>query len=299
MLVFTGGWDYIQNLIAGASLEQALFTLYGGLLFIRLGVQQIFDSLKEYVQNFDFMAAIMEPIRSALAELALLSPEMYQIGINILQGLLNGLISMKDMLWEGVKNVAENVTVTIRNFLGIKSPSRVMMEIGLLTSEGLAVGLEDGQERVKLSSESVAETATLPYNDTTSYFSSTNTNSYHTNLAKSTDLSDPTRYEFFTVSPAYGNAAQLNVNPDPASNLADSRVSAPAISATSFYNSPSSASSNFATTEINPVINITVNGDSSGSAAQDIAERVKQAIQEVFESAARRQGIAGGEAWQL
>ncbi|TDF92164.1 phage tail tape measure protein [Paenibacillus piri] len=41
----------------------------------------------------------------------------------------------------------------------------------------------------------------------------------------------------------------------------------------------------------NPVINITMNGDSP-TAAQDIADRVKLAIQDVFESASRRQGIA-------
>ncbi|MCU6794147.1 phage tail tape measure protein [Paenibacillus sp. WQ 127069] len=59
------------------------------------------------------------------------------------------------------------------------------------------------------------------------------------------------------------------------------------------YNNYPGAISNPANIEVNPVINVTVNGDSYESTAKDIAERIKEVIQEVFESASRRQGIAG------
>jgi phage-related minor tail protein len=47
------------------------------------------------------------------------------------------------------------------------------------------------------------------------------------------------------------------------------------------------------TTEMNPVINITMNGSGNADSAQDIAEQVKKSMQDVFESASRRQGIVG------
>jgi hypothetical protein len=65
------------------------------------------------------------------------------------------------------------------------------------------------------------------------------------------------------------------------------------------YNNSYAPSNNSANIEVNPVINVTVNGDSYESTAKDIAEKIKLVIQEVFESASRRQGFAGVQQWQV
>lgn len=191
---------------------------------------------------------------------------MSEIGYNLMLGIKDGILNAGPAVLGALTTIGSSMISVFKNLLGIKSPSKVMMEVGFWTAEGLANGIEDGESSVMSSSEKVAKAVTTPYdtgmlNENTGFLSTLSSNS---------DLG--------SVSPSN---------------------KAPAMPAASFYNSSAVGPTNIASTEINPIINITLNGDGSGTNAQDIAERVKLAIQEVFESAARRQGIAGVQSWQL
>lgn len=140
------------------------------------------------------------------------------------------------------------------------------MRLGSMASTGLAIGIQNGQERVAGSSEQIAEAVQFPFKDTM----------INGILAGSIAPEFSTN---FIDNPAHKNSAI-------------SAQTAPAAYSPASY-------SNASNTDINPVINITLNGVSNDSTVQDIAEKVKLAIQEVFESAARRQGIAGVQSWQL
>lgn len=65
------------------------------------------------------------------------------IGKNAGQGLLNGLASMESSLIAKARSIANAVATEMRSALQIKSPSRVMMEIGEYTGMGLAIGMEE------------------------------------------------------------------------------------------------------------------------------------------------------------
>jgi TP901 family phage tail tape measure protein len=68
--------------------------------------------------------------------------DLAKIGKDIVQGLINGLGSMVDAVKERVKSLSKLIPDGLKDFLGIHSPSRVMMELGEYTGEGLLVGVE-------------------------------------------------------------------------------------------------------------------------------------------------------------
>lgn len=83
--------------------------------------------------------------------------DLKEVGMNIIQGLIDGILNMKDAVVNKVKDVAGSITSGIKDALGIHSPSRVMMEVGFFTGEGLARGIEGTQKRVGSSSVGLAD----------------------------------------------------------------------------------------------------------------------------------------------
>ncbi|MFD0825858.1 phage tail protein [Neobacillus sp. M.A.Huq-85] len=66
-----------------------------------------------------------------------------QIGVNIIQGLVNGIKSMVGAVGKAISDVAGNIKSKIKGALGIKSPSRWMRDmIGKNIPLGMAVGIE-------------------------------------------------------------------------------------------------------------------------------------------------------------
>lgn len=243
--------SFISNLLLG-------FAQIGvGASLFKSSITQSLDPLINYISNFDYTSALLAPINFLREELGLLPVRMESLGYDIMEGLRKGIASKAESLWKFMQGVSLNIPTAVMTVLDTHSPSRVMMGLGSMVSEGLAIGITNDQEKVLHSSEKLSEAVTNPYNNE---WLSGSSGSYSDTMVKS-------RYSTLPLSaPLYSSA----VGP-----------------------------TNTASTEINPVINITVNGDGSGANAQDIAERVKLAIQEVFESAARRQGIAGVQSWQL
>jgi len=69
--------------------------------------------------------------------------EMLDIGKDIMQGLADGIKSMITAPIEAAKDVAAGIAEKIRSKLKIHSPSRLMMEYGGFTTEGLAKGIKN------------------------------------------------------------------------------------------------------------------------------------------------------------
>lgn len=70
---------------------------------------------------------------------------LYDVGKDLIQGLINGVKDMAGKLKDGVKGVVKGGVNAAKNLLGIGSPSRVFKEIGQWTMEGYAIGLKDQQ----------------------------------------------------------------------------------------------------------------------------------------------------------
>jgi hypothetical protein len=73
---------------------------------------------------------------------------MYDSGKQAGKGFLSGLKAQEAAINKIMQQIARNMVATLRRELGISSPSRVMMEHGMMVAEGLARGMESGTSRV-------------------------------------------------------------------------------------------------------------------------------------------------------
>lgn len=93
--------------------------------------------------------------------------DLVQVGKDIIRGLIKGIASMAKGVLSAARAIADSIPDGVKKFLGIKSPSRVMMALGKYTGLGLVKGI-DGEvssvERVaqKLANAAVAK-PTLSY----------------------------------------------------------------------------------------------------------------------------------------
>lgn len=69
------------------------------------------------------------------------------IGINFVRGFIDGLGSMIDQVIDSVKNLASSVVTTLKNVLGIHSPSRVTKWIGEMIDKGMEKGINDNADK--------------------------------------------------------------------------------------------------------------------------------------------------------
>lgn len=84
---------------------------------------------------------------------------LVQIGRDIINGLINGLSSMASSVIDTAKSIANTVTNTIKGALDIHSPSRVMLQIGRWTTEGMAIGMNENVKHVLTASDNIAQAA--------------------------------------------------------------------------------------------------------------------------------------------
>lgn len=91
------------------------------------------------------------------------APQLRQAGRDlafaIADGMTGGLASKARSLANKAVSMARGAVNGIKNFLGISSPSKLFMELGENTVEGMAVGFDKNSYMVKESAESVGKTA--------------------------------------------------------------------------------------------------------------------------------------------
>jgi phage-related protein len=92
--------------------------------------------------------------------------DLKQIGKDIISGLIKGIGSMASAAWNKAKEIASGITKTIKNALKIKSPSRVMKQLGIYTGEGFAIGIQSMVDTAKKAAGELATAAvpSLSYN---------------------------------------------------------------------------------------------------------------------------------------
>ncbi|WP_284037464.1 phage tail tape measure protein [Neobacillus sp. 114] len=85
--------------------------------------------------------------------------DLWQIGKDIIQGLVNGIGSMGSAVWEKAKGIASSIGESIRKKLEINSPSKVMLQIGKWTGMGLDDGLSSMVSKINRTSTELANAA--------------------------------------------------------------------------------------------------------------------------------------------
>lgn len=97
------------------------------------------------------IAALPQIIGGVIGEL--LSPSNISAikgaGLSLIQGLAEGISNAVDWVIDAIRSLCSDALEAVRNFFGIHSPSRVMMEMGGYIGEGLALGISGSESTVK------------------------------------------------------------------------------------------------------------------------------------------------------
>lgn len=143
--VLSNVWDYISNVFNN------IFS------FISDIGSSIWNAISEAFTNV--YNTISEMMNSAVDYIS--SINLYDIGVNIIQGLINGISNMASRLWSMVEDLAAGVTSSIKSILGIASPSKVMTEIGEFTGEGFVNGLSSYVDKTKNVARKIANASVV------------------------------------------------------------------------------------------------------------------------------------------
>jgi hypothetical protein len=100
-------------------------------------------------------------VKSAGSAGATAADAMYGAGIKAAEGLVKGLQSQQDAIERQMMRLAKSMESAIKKALGIKSPSKVMEEVGDYTAEGFAQGIT-GNRSVTPAWESMLNTPRGP-----------------------------------------------------------------------------------------------------------------------------------------
>lgn len=153
--------EALTNLIRALpeKLPEIIIALVDGLVTLITETPELIVDLA-----FAIIDALIEMFFVAIPELIVKLPGMFvKIGVAIVQGIIKGMTSIPRAIGNAVVGVAQRIKNGFKRFFGIRSPSRLMAEMGGYITEGLAVGMEEGQPyadaAVKNVAQSVVDTA--------------------------------------------------------------------------------------------------------------------------------------------
>jgi phage-related minor tail protein len=121
---------------------------------LRIQTQSNLETYKK-----EWIRKITEIRTGTTGEMNIMKASMKDIGVNSIQGLINGMSEMTGPLVAEARKIAEAVASTIKSTLKIKSPSRVTMEMGSYVGEGLAIGMKNSIPQVTRQASAMANAA--------------------------------------------------------------------------------------------------------------------------------------------
>ncbi|MFT4430765.1 hypothetical protein [Bacillus velezensis] len=146
--VFTSVWNAVKGFVTG---------LWKGLVST---AKSLFNSMKNAISG------IMKSAKSTITSIwngvmkFFRGINLWQIGKNIIQGLINGISGMAGALASKVKSMANAIPNGMKKLLGIHSPSRVMRDkVGYHVGTGMAAGIDKSQGKVKAAAAKAAKAA--------------------------------------------------------------------------------------------------------------------------------------------
>ncbi|WP_342494067.1 hypothetical protein [Bacillus sp. FSL R5-0447] len=146
--VFTSVWNAVKGFVTG---------LWKGLVST---AKSLFNSMKNAISG------IMKSAKSTITSIwngvmkFFRGINLWQIGKNIIQGLINGISGMAGALASKVKSMANAIPNGMKKLLGIHSPSRVMRDkVGYHVGTGMAAGIDKSQAKVKAAAARAAKAA--------------------------------------------------------------------------------------------------------------------------------------------
>jgi hypothetical protein len=194
---FTALWDKVKNAFSAAwEWIKNLFLNYTphGLI----------------IQHWDTIVAWFSSLWDKVKEIfGTVASSALSWGADIINGIIDGITNAGQMLWDTITGIANKITGTFKNILGIHSPSVVFKDFGINITKGLTVGIDYGTPDV----ENV--TGNLAMNAITSTGASIQTNAIPTSqIFNSQSFGGSPNVSFSPVINIYGNAASRDTQQD-------------------------------------------------------------------------------------
>ncbi|QHB36598.1 tape measure protein [Arthrobacter phage Adolin] len=166
--LFSGAWNAVTGVVRGAGqmIQSTIGWLMagmhgvisGGLAAVRGFFASVWSSISGVVSGAmgsiggavsGGIGSVISTVASlpgrAISALSGLAGQMGTVGRQMIQGLANGIANAAGLIRDAVSRAIGNVVDFAKSLLGIHSPSRVFMEIGKFTSQGMAIGLTKGR----------------------------------------------------------------------------------------------------------------------------------------------------------
>lgn len=107
---------------------------------------------------FAIIEALIMMMYEVVPELIKRLPEMFiEVGKAIVKGIIKGLLSLPQLVNDTAKRLGNTIRDAFKRVFRINSPSKVFAEMGEYLTEGLVVGMEDGQRGATQAAENVAK----------------------------------------------------------------------------------------------------------------------------------------------
>lgn len=146
--IITVGPEVLSNLISmiGELLANVLAAAPG--MLVNAG--QLLGQLVAAVINAapDAITAIADLLQQVFDQIS--DFDLLQAGIDLMQGLIDGIASMAGQVWDAVCGAVQGAVDGALQFLGIASPSKVFRQIGEYTMEGFAEGIDDASAQARM-----------------------------------------------------------------------------------------------------------------------------------------------------
>lgn len=153
-------WTYIKDLTSNiwGGIKEVFSNILANILNVTIGK---FNDIRESISSkmYEVKSSISNIWDSVMNFFRGIN--LFSIGTNIIQGLINGVKNMASSLVNSVKGVVDGAIEGAKNLLGIHSPSRVFMEFGEYSGEGFINGIVSMKNAVAKAGQDMAN-ASLP-----------------------------------------------------------------------------------------------------------------------------------------
>ncbi len=201
-VILTAGLEITMGLIKG--ILNALPDLLTGILSM---LPEIISTLMEFIPDLVFagieiFTSLIKELPYIISQIVLALPEIWlalkegfgdwlsnmpQIGIDLMLGLIEGIKSQISAISDTIREITGNIVGDIKEFFGIASPSKVMMELGAYTGEGFAMGISGSMPDIQNAYAAMVNPATTNYSNQSSVL---NNNTYNMTYQAATSDND-------------------------------------------------------------------------------------------------------------
>jgi len=138
-------WEEMKKITAGAlDFIGITLDLFSGKM--KINWEGLWEAIKYKLNNAwnDIKEAVYQALKKVADIMGDAVSSLVQAGVDLIQGIINGINKKLGDLKQLFQRIADSLPDWLKKLLGMSSPSKVFMEIGVNMMEGLAQGIKAG-----------------------------------------------------------------------------------------------------------------------------------------------------------